>query len=179
MARLSGRAGAKRFDPRSKGNVSEGRATLRGPPLAHCGSHCCANCITTGSGRDLPSVPRNSVSRGRVPALHNATGNCTACNTAVTHPRRPNATFALSDPLSKVLLFRKSSRSSSALLIQSVIRLSTTVNWALNFISRINISSICDELETNSSRMSRDWPSDKNGAPLGRINMEQGYVYCL
>lgn len=33
-------------------------------PLAHCGSHCCANCITTGSGRDLPSVARNSVSRG-------------------------------------------------------------------------------------------------------------------
>jgi len=42
-------------------------------PLAHCGSHCCANCITTGSGRDLPSVARNSVSRGLVPALHNAT----------------------------------------------------------------------------------------------------------
>jgi len=35
-------------------------------PLAHCGSHCCANCITTGSGRDLPSVARNSVSRGLV-----------------------------------------------------------------------------------------------------------------
>lgn len=67
---------AKRFDPRSKGNVSEGReggrARRYAAPLAHCGSHCCANCITTGSGRDLPSVPRNSVSRGRVPALHNA-----------------------------------------------------------------------------------------------------------
>lgn len=33
-------------------------------PLAHCGSYCCANYITTGSGRDLPSVARNSVSRG-------------------------------------------------------------------------------------------------------------------
>lgn len=171
MARLSGRAGAKRFDPRSKGNVSEGRATLRGPPLAHCGSHCCANCITTGSGRDLPSVPRNSVSRGRVPALHNATGNCTACNTAVTHPR-----LTLRSP--SLTPSRKSSRSLSTLLIQSVIRLSTTVNWALNFISRINISSIFDELETNSSRMSRDWPLDNDGS-LGRINMEQGYVYCL
>lgn len=40
--------------------------------MAHCGSHCCANCITTGSGRDLPSVARNSVSRGLAPALHNA-----------------------------------------------------------------------------------------------------------
>lgn len=40
-------------------------------PLVHCGSHCCANYITTGSGRDLPSVARNSVSRGLTP------GGCT------------------------------------------------------------------------------------------------------
>lgn len=54
-------------------------------PLAHCGSHCCANCITTGSGRDLPSVARNSVSRGLVPALHNATAtaHCYPRNTDV------------------------------------------------------------------------------------------------
>lgn len=78
----------------------------------------------------------------------------------VTPPSHIHADLTLRSPsltpLSKVLLFRKSSRSSSALLIQSVIRLSTTVNWALNFISRINISSICDEPDTNSSRISTE-----------------------
>lgn len=63
------------------------QATLPWAPLAYCGSHCCANCITTGSGRDLPSVARNSVSRGRVPALHNATATAQPGNTGVRHPR--------------------------------------------------------------------------------------------
>lgn len=94
----------------------------------------------------------------------------------VTPPSHIHADLTLRSP--SLTLSRKSSRSLSTLLIQSVIRLSTTVNCAFNFISRINISSICDELETNSSRMSRDWPSDNDGS-LGRINMEQGYVYCL
>lgn len=59
-------------------------------PLAHCGSHCCANCITTGSGRDLPSVSRNSVSRGLAPALHNAT----ATAPPATHRRQTSPATA-------------------------------------------------------------------------------------
>lgn len=60
-------------------------------PLAHCGSHCCANCITTGSGRDLPSVARNSVSRGLVPGAAQCNSNGTTSNTDVRRRRR--ATF--------------------------------------------------------------------------------------
>lgn len=58
-------------------------------PLAHCGSHCCANCITTGSGRDLPSVARNSVSRGLVLGTAQCNSNGTTSNTDVRRVLRP------------------------------------------------------------------------------------------
>lgn len=61
-------------------------------PLAHCGSHCCANCITTGSGRDLPSVARNSVSRGLVPGTAQCNSNDTTSYTRrQTSPARSTA----------------------------------------------------------------------------------------
>lgn len=61
-------------------------------PLAHCGSHCCANCITTGSGRDLPSVARNSVSRGLVPGAAQCNSNGTTSYTRrQTSPARSTA----------------------------------------------------------------------------------------
>ena len=92
------------------------RVTLPWAPLAYCGSHCWANCITTGSGRDLPSVARNSVSRGRVPALHNATATAQPGNTGVRHPRygtprdvtlrRPTGCTSWSDQLPRNLVPR-------------------------------------------------------------------------
>lgn len=62
-------------------------------PLAHCGSHCCANCITTGSGRDLSSVARNSVSRGLAPALTQCNSNSTTQPTPTSDVARATTTL--------------------------------------------------------------------------------------
>lgn len=80
---------AKPFDPRSKGNVSEGREALRGLPWPIVAPIVAQTALQPEvAATSLPCLVTQCLA-----ALHNAQANCTACNTAVTRPRvRRNVT---------------------------------------------------------------------------------------
>lgn len=108
---------AKPFDPRSKGNVSEGREALRGLPWPIVAPIVAQTALQPEvAATSLPCLVTQCLA-----ALHNAQANCTACNTAVTRPRvRRNVTSYTAarkppppPPIDSLLSIRRTSLASS------------------------------------------------------------------